>query len=355
MNTVEDESGFFLHFITNCSLFAGSEEADAQKCQEFAESLFEERIILQYIERLGFIKYYKVQKLNTLQIDPEDEEEENIKGPSRRNIDIQYNAGKSISFEEPNVRFLYKDIIHTFAINPLNNLQVAMGTNSGILELDLEAGSDFLRDFPEGTTGKQISSHYHIPSIHFPSPLKMTKSVVKEKKDKLKKSKDKKRKIEKSDKNYMSKTSNKLTRTTPSNRNSAVYTLCPHPHNPYYLSGSANGAVVLWQYKVPSSIVSYRAVSDSKVYRLRFNESGSKFAACDHSGSVSLWRMSFQENRSIHTECCDAILEDVRIWRSLIWDLISPRRVIIQINQIMCNFGTVYYPIRKPMYGVVSI
>jgi len=83
------------------------------------------------------------------------------------------------------------------------------------------------------------------------------------------------------------------------NRNPAVHALCAHPHNPYYLSGSSNGAVVLWQYKVPTSIVSYRAVATSKVYRLRFNETGSKFAACDHSGAVSLWRMSFLEE-SVH-------------------------------------------------------
>jgi len=36
-------------------------------------------------------------------------------------------------------------------------------------------------------------------------------------------------------------------------------------------------------------------VGESKVYRLRFNDTGSKFAACDQSGTVSLWRFSFQE------------------------------------------------------------
>jgi len=289
INLGEDESGFFL--IINCSLFPRSAEADAQKCQEFAESLFEERVIIQYIEKLGFIKYYKVQKLNSLQMNhlENDEEENMIRGPPRRHhhIDIPQREKKPIIFEDSRDLYHMKDIIHTFAINPLNTNQFAIGTNNGILELDTEYGTELLREFPEGSTNSSLPLKPHLPPfphIHIPNPLRKTKSGVKEK-DKLKKSKEKlekiKRKLEKSEK-MISKSTTKSPNITRNvgNRNPAVHALCAHPHNPYYLSGSSNG-VVLWQYKVPTSIVSYRAVATSK------------FVACDHSGAVSLWRMSF--------------------------------------------------------------
>jgi len=80
-----------------------------------------------------------------------------------------------------------------------------------------------------------------------------------------------------------------------SGKQPTIHTLCSHPHLPYYLSGGIDGAITLWQFKFPASVANYRPAATSRIHRIKFSNTGTKFGACDHSGKVSLWRWSSQE------------------------------------------------------------
>jgi len=197
-------------------------------------------------------------------------------------------------FEQPVSVFHHKEIIHSFSINSLNPRILVLGTTSGVVELDLEHGGEpisVVREFPAGSTATSSSplGHIHLPTIRLHKSA--DKSITKEGS----------KKINSSGNHHHEKTLAAPIRTSshPTHhthtRNPTVHCLSAHPQQPYYLSGTSNGAVVLWQYKVPSSVASYRAAGHPRVYRIKYNNTGSKFAACDYSGTVSLWRWSFHE------------------------------------------------------------
>jgi len=74
-----------------------------------------------------------------------------------------------------------------------------------------------------------------------------------------------------------------------------VSTLQAHPYDPHYLSGGVDGAIYLWQFKIPAHVAQYRPHNTPYINRIRFSESGTKFAACDNEGNISLWRWSSQD------------------------------------------------------------
>jgi WD40 repeat protein len=81
-----------------------------------------------------------------------------------------------------------------------------------------------------------------------------------------------------------------LSRVSPS----TVLCLQSHPAEPFYLSGGNDGGINLWQFGGGDSpVYVYRGPTSSdavRVHGIRFNAMGTKFAACDHSGKVSMWR-----------------------------------------------------------------
>ncbi|EGG18410.1 WD-40 repeat-containing protein [Cavenderia fasciculata] len=78
--------------------------------------------------------------------------------------------------------------------------------------------------------------------------------------------------------------------------NIIVQCLESHPSSSYYLSGGIDGSVCLWQFGIPEALAAYQLPTRPRVVRCRFNQSGSKFGACDMSGNLMLWQFAAQED-----------------------------------------------------------
>ncbi|KAK3717892.1 hypothetical protein QZH41_014895, partial [Actinostola sp. cb2023] len=66
-----------------------------------------------------------------------------------------------------------------------------------------------------------------------------------------------------------------------------------HPHLPYYITGSQDGSVRMWEFGHPQQITAHRtAGSCQRVTRVHFSPYGNKVGISDASGQVLLWQVS---------------------------------------------------------------
>jgi WD40 repeat protein len=66
-------------------------------------------------------------------------------------------------------------------------------------------------------------------------------------------------------------------------------TLASHPTQPFYVSGGADGGVLLWQWNTTRALLTFRKSASTRVMRVRFTPTGSRLAAVDSNGDVLLW------------------------------------------------------------------
>jgi WD40 repeat protein len=66
-------------------------------------------------------------------------------------------------------------------------------------------------------------------------------------------------------------------------------TLASHPTQPFYVSGGADGSVLLWQWNTTRALLTFRKSASTRVMRVRFTPTGSRLAAVDSNGEVLLW------------------------------------------------------------------
>eukprot|EP01132_Coremiostelium_polycephalum_P008618 gene8618-10608_t len=78
--------------------------------------------------------------------------------------------------------------------------------------------------------------------------------------------------------------------------NIIVQCLESHPTSSYYLSGGIDGSVCLWQFGIPEALAAYQLPTKPRIVRCRFNQSGSKFGACDMAGNLMLWQFAAEED-----------------------------------------------------------
>uniref|UniRef100_A0A7E4VLC2 WD_REPEATS_REGION domain-containing protein n=1 Tax=Panagrellus redivivus TaxID=6233 RepID=A0A7E4VLC2_PANRE len=70
-----------------------------------------------------------------------------------------------------------------------------------------------------------------------------------------------------------------------------VRRLEPHPSLPYYVSGSSDGSIFLWEWGLEQPIFTARSAGQyAKVTKLAFSLNGNKFAAVDGDGLLCMWQ-----------------------------------------------------------------
>ncbi|EDR41063.1 WD-40 repeat-containing protein [Dictyostelium discoideum AX4] len=78
--------------------------------------------------------------------------------------------------------------------------------------------------------------------------------------------------------------------------NIIVQCLESHPNSSFYLSGGIDGSVCLWQFGIPEVLTAYQLPQKPRIVRCKFNQSGTKFGACDMAGNILLWQFAAQED-----------------------------------------------------------
>eukprot|EP01122_Echinamoeba_exundans_P017752 TRINITY_DN970_c0_g2_i1.p1 TRINITY_DN970_c0_g2~~TRINITY_DN970_c0_g2_i1.p1 ORF type:complete len:2340 (+),score=198.18 TRINITY_DN970_c0_g2_i1:69-7088(+) len=164
-------------------------------------------------------------------------------------------AAADIRFGEPVVVFRDKDILQSFCINPTRSKQMAVATTHGISEIIVTS------DAHSQTVLRRSSSE---------PELGTSAGIAREPREGASMTEDDKQDVA----NWIES----------------------HPTFPYYLSGSVDGSVRLWQFNVPQSLATYREKSTTRLTKLHFNWNGTKFAAADQSGNVQLWRFDANED-----------------------------------------------------------
>ncbi|XP_041465630.1 LOW QUALITY PROTEIN: dmX-like protein 2 [Lytechinus variegatus] len=68
--------------------------------------------------------------------------------------------------------------------------------------------------------------------------------------------------------------------------------LSAHPNLPYYLSGSNDGSVHMWEWGHSQKLYTHRTPGQfPKVTQINFNDQGNKFGVCDDGGQLALWQV----------------------------------------------------------------
>lgn len=172
-----------------------------------------------------------------------------------RPVKRRLHSSSDIRFGEALVVFRDRDILQSFCINPTRSKQMAVATTHGISEIIVSS------DTHGQTVMRRSSSEPDLSS---------SASNLRDIRDGAS--------------------------TTEDDKQDIANWIEAHPTFPYYLSGSVDGGIRLWQFNVPQTLATYREKSASRLSKLRFNWNGTKFAAADQNGSVQLWRFDANED-----------------------------------------------------------
>ncbi|EFA80088.1 WD-40 repeat-containing protein [Heterostelium album PN500] len=188
-------------------------------------------------------------------------------------------SGKRIKYED--VVELYKDsdLLQSFCVDTsAPEIQVvAVATTRGIREIDLKQSHESSRDdFDMDSVGGADT---------FLSPTMTKKLRISSKSISTLKFKNKSGVFK-----------NPFSNSKQVDHNIIVQCLESHPDSPYYLSGGIDGSVCLWQFGIPEALAAYQLPTKPRIVKCKFNQSGSKFGACDMAGNIMLWQFSAQEN-----------------------------------------------------------
>ncbi|KAI8818763.1 RAVE protein 1 C terminal-domain-containing protein [Fimicolochytrium jonesii] len=200
---------------------------------------------------------------------------------------------------EPKLVYRTKDIIHTFAMNPLDHNQMAIGTHRGILEVDIANARQFFQrrgtftdiqatvdDISLRETAARNSlegprlSRTDDADAGAPNPMRRGSMV---------------RNLTTSNTDL---NGSQLRHTVP-----GVSSLASHPTLNYYLAGISDppttpAVVQLYQFGQAKELVTYTSGTTARFTRTRFDPFGARFGGSDSKGDVYLWRFDASADAS---------------------------------------------------------
>ncbi|KAJ3017210.1 regulator of (H+)-ATPase in vacuolar membrane [Thoreauomyces humboldtii] len=216
----------------------------------------------------------------------------------------------------PELIYRTKDIIHTFAVNPLDHNHMAIGTHRGIWEVDIDSATHFFQrrgtftdihasvdDIALRATAARksferpsltLNSEAPVPSLKRRDTLTRKLSF-----DSMQKA------IQKNAESLRSEASmteldagQGVSHSVP-----GVSSLAAHPTLNYYLAGISDppavpAVVQLYQFGQPRELVTYTSGTTARFTRCRFDPFGVRFGASDSKGDVYLWRFDASSDAS---------------------------------------------------------
>uniref|UniRef100_H2YVA9 RAVE complex protein Rav1 C-terminal domain-containing protein n=1 Tax=Ciona savignyi TaxID=51511 RepID=H2YVA9_CIOSA len=119
-----------------------------------------------------------------------------------------------------------------------------------------------------------------------------------------------------------------------------------HPTLPYYLTGSTDGSLCMWEWGHQHRISQYRAAGQfAKVSSVHFNHLGNKLSLVDGEGFLTLWQVSSPQKSFFHhlvhdrgaSDCCFLSSASVIATAGMstshrntaIWDTLMPKRSML--------------------------
>ncbi|TPX65121.1 hypothetical protein SpCBS45565_g05402 [Spizellomyces sp. 'palustris'] len=239
---------------------------------------------------------------------------------------------------QPELIYRTKDIIHTFALNPLDHNHMAIGTHRGIQEIDVEnALHFFLRrgtftDLRASVDDFELRATRQPPEHSFTPKFGVTGAVEKKgikRQDTLTRnlSFDSMQKALKTNMHSLRRESSAALELDAGQRIAhnvtGVSSLASHPTLNYYLAGISEpptipAVVNLYQFGQPKELVTYTSGTTARFTRCRFDPFGSRFGASDTKGDLSLWRFdaSAQALSPAAVLACHAVTNDFLFWKS---------------------------------------
>ncbi|KAJ3174760.1 regulator of (H+)-ATPase in vacuolar membrane [Geranomyces variabilis] len=270
----------------------------------------------------------------------------------------------------PELIYRAADIIHTFAVNPYDHNEMAVGTHRGIFEVDVENAKHFFQRKGTSTdiyhsvddiavrsmpTSARVSSDEQAPSIFEISSGHLHRHLLK-RRDTLT------RKLSFDSMQKAIQTNMRSLRTDASlteldaghgvhHHVPGVSSLSAHPTLNYYLAGLSDppqtpAVVQLYQFGQPKELVTYTSGTTARFTKTRFDTFGVRFGASDSKGDVYIWRFDASADAckpAIALACHSSFTNDLAFLNSS--SLLATAGVSTN-NQNVCMWDTLLPPAR---------
>lgn len=275
---------FFGALIRFADLFGSGQSLECLSCVELLSVLLDDVFTADYIEQVYFVRqnfqfktmeeeaerrseYLQQGKTKSSIVETEEEEADEDDDDEFKLVENKMVFGQP----RPIAREKNSSLISSFAINSVNNQLCAFASANGIHEVTYSDVNQY-RDVDEVVqyAESKVTKRKNETAINDISSIMLSNSPSKR----------------------VSKSKEKL---IPHSSSIPIWSLRAHPRLPYYLSGSTNGIVTLWQWGTQSEIAEYKSQSKSRANRIQFSVPGTRFASCFEDGHVALWRWSDQD------------------------------------------------------------